>query len=281
MDRSMSKVMIAAVAAVVLSACGRGGEAVAPAVAAAPSIGVAAPVAPQTSEPTDVERFLLSQGVKIPTAFDSASGFKAIVADNGAERKLMYVSPDGQSLFIGQVYDLSGNNVTDADMARASIGPATAGVAAVPADQRDMLWRTAGTLDYVEEGTGKKIVYAVVDPMCPYCHQLYRQTREAVAAGQVTVRWLPVAILADRSKGLGAALYGASDRKQGLAQLMAGELEPVRVEMPAAQSMARNLLLLRDSGHTGVPFVIHEDADGVRLEDDPLADANFERIFKG
>ncbi len=277
MDSSMKRVLIAAIA-LALAACGRGE---APPSASATT---AAPVpAAGSATPTAVESFLMTQGVKIPVAFDSVSGFKAIVADNGAERKLMYVSPDGQSLFVGTVYDVTGNNVTSSDMNRAAIRPSPAGfsVDSVTPEQRTALWERAGKLDFIEEGGGDKTVYAIIDPTCPYCHQLYRQTREAVAAGKIRIRWLPVAILSDDSKGLGAAVYAAKDRKDGLADLMTGQLSAATVTRPTAQILAHNLLLLRDTGHTGVPFVLYEGPDGVVLEDDPLEDSIFARIFQG
>ena len=279
MDRSMMRVCAMAAMVASVAACGRGEP---PAAASpAPDVVAVATVAP--GEPTAVEVFLMKQGVKIPVAFDSASGFKAIVADNGAERKLMYVSPDGQSLFVGTVYDVTGNNITSSDMNRAAIRPSPAGqsVASATPAQRTALWERASKLDFIEEGRGGRTVYAIIDPTCPFCHQLYSQTREAVAAGKIRIRWLPVAILSDDSKGLGAAVYASKDRQEGLADLMAGQLSVATVSAPTAKILARNLILLRDTGYTGVPFVLYEDESGVVLEDDPLEDGNFAQIFQG
>lgn len=54
------------------------------------------------SKPTPVEQHLMSKGVKIAQTFPSASGLKAIVADNGKEKRLFYVTPDGKSLLVGR-----------------------------------------------------------------------------------------------------------------------------------------------------------------------------------
>lgn len=230
-------------------------------------------------QPTEAERYLLGQGVKIPTAFQSPSGLKAIVADNGRERKLMYVTPDGKHLILGMVYDTAGNNLTSDDMNRSAVRPSEASSPSLSPTDKIALWDAAGTLDYIEEGQGERIVYAVFDPTCPYCHTLYQDTRKFAAAGNARIRWIPVAILSESSKGLAAALYGMRDRAAGMTSLMDGSVSPIKVEKPAALSLAKNLLFLRDTGHTGVPLVLFRGDEGVQVVAEVPSEAQYAQMF--
>ncbi|MEJ7746246.1 MAG: thiol:disulfide interchange protein DsbG [Luteimonas sp.] len=265
-----------------LAACGRE-EAKAPEAASTEKVATAPPtiVSAAGQAPTEAERYLLGQGVKIPMAFQSASGLKAIVADNGSERKLMYVTPDGKHLILGMVYDTAGNNLTNDDMNRSSVRPSEAAAPSLSATDKIELWDAAGKLDYIEEGRGDRVVYAVFDPTCPYCHTLYQETRKFAAEGNARIRWIPVAILSESSKGLAAALYGTRDRAAGMTALMDGSASPIKVEKPAALALAKNLLFLRDTGHTGVPLVLYRGAEGVQMVAEVPSEAQYAQMFGG
>lgn len=284
MGSQMMRVGALVALALGLAACGKpvaptADSPVKDAMRAAAGEPVIASTAGQT--PTEAERYLLGNGVKIPMAFQSASGLKAIVADNGSERKLMYVTPDGKHLILGMVYDTAGNNLTNDDMNRSAVRPSEAAAPAMSATDKIALWDAAGKLDYIEEGRGDRIVYAVFDPTCPYCHTLYQETRKFAAAGNARIRWIPVAILSESSKGLAAALYGSRDRTAGMADLMAGSVTPIKVEKPAALALAKNLLFLRDTGHTGVPLVLYRGAEGVQMVAEVPSEAQYAQMFGG
>ncbi|WP_357432374.1 hypothetical protein, partial [Micromonospora sp. NPDC049679] len=71
-----------------------------------------------------MESYLMSKGNMIVHAFPAASGMKGIVVDNGAEKRLFYVTPDGKSLLAGVMFDTQGANLTSVDLARtASVEP--------------------------------------------------------------------------------------------------------------------------------------------------------------
>ena len=279
MDRQVMRVGALAALVLGLAACGRGEEAPREVQAAATPVATAAATSTEGQAPTEAERFLLSQGVKIPMAFQSASGMKAIVADNGSERKLMYVAPDGKHLILGMVYDTAGNNLTNDDMNRSAIRPSEGTAPALSATAKVALWDAAGKLDYIEEGKGDRIVYAVFDPTCPYCHTLYQETRKFAEAGHARIRWIPVAILSESSKGLAAALYDMKDRAAGMGPLMGGSLTPIRVEKPAALALAKNLLFLRDTGHTGVPLVLFRSDEGVQVINQVPSEVEYTKMF--
>jgi thiol:disulfide interchange protein DsbG len=267
-----------------LAACGGKSDApVAQAAAGVPAVTVAAstPAAPAMANadgPTQAEQYLMKQGVKISQAFVSRSSLKAIVADNGAERRLFYVTPDGQSLISGMVFDLNGQNITSEDMARFNVKD-VGGNQVLSDMQLEDLWKRAGELQYIAEGEGRP-VYVVFDPNCPYCHQLWRSLREVAASGKVQVRWVPVAILSESSKNLAAALYQTKSPLASLTELGLGSLgaAPV-IEKASADALARNLLLLRDTGYTGVPTLLWKEGDKIKVRMEVPDAQQFASIF--
>ncbi|MFM0265572.1 thiol:disulfide interchange protein DsbG [Paraburkholderia sediminicola] len=205
------------------------------------------------------EAHLVASGARILQTFESSSGLKAVVAESGQDRRLFYVSPDGKSLIVGTVFDASGTNITSADMARAGLATDVPAPTALPGAIRELpaaLWDRAGKLNWLEEGTGDNVMYVVFDPNCPYCRQLWSSLRPAVQSGKVRVRWLPVAILAESSKGLAAALYASKAPAQTMQQLVNHMLTPVKPSREATLSTSYNLLLLRDVGFTSVPTIL-------------------------
>lgn len=217
--------------------------------------GVSAGSVAAKDKDTLVEQHLVSKGVKIVQSFASASGLRAIIADNGAEKRLFYITPDGKSLIVGMVFDAEGNNFTSADMKKA--GVSDVGGAKVMGDtQLQALWGRVEKRRWVQDGKSGKVVYVLFDPNCPYCHRLWASLRAGVQAGKIQVRWLPVAILKDTSKGLGAAIYSAVNPSEAMAKLVNHQLTPIPVTDQNNRDIALNLLLLKDTGYTGVPALL-------------------------
>lgn len=204
---------------------------------------------------TPVEQHLVSKGVKIVQSFTSASGLRAIVADSGAEKRLFYITPDGKNLIAGMIFDAEGNNVTSADMNKAGVSD-VGGPKVMGDTQLQALWDRVEKRRWVQDGKSGKVVYVLFDPNCPYCHRLWTSLRAGVQAGKIQVRWLPVAILKDTSKGLGAAIYSAANPSEALAKLVNHQLQPISVNDQNNRDIALNLLLLRDTGYTGVPSLM-------------------------
>lgn len=220
--------------------------------------------APPEAPATPAEQHLVASGSVITHRFVSASGLTAIVADNGKEQRLFYLTPDGRSLILGVLFDAKGRNLTQLDMAKAQ----PASTAAVPsAGQDKSAIDLQGVLDraskaaWIADGTKGKIIYAIFDPNCMYCHRLHGNLRSLIAEGKVQVRWIPVSILTDSGDGAIAAIFGAKDRAAALTSAFDHMLAPAAVSQPVKLAVARNVLLLRDTGYAGVPVLLY-DADG-------------------
>lgn len=207
---------------------------------------------------TPVEQHLISTGVKIIQSFSSASGLRAIVADSGTEKRLFYVTPDGKGLIVGMVFDADGNNMTNTDMKKAGVSDSgNTGEAKVMGDaQLQALWDRVEKRRWVQEGKSGKLIYVFFDANCPYCHRLWQALHAGVQAGKVQVRWLPVALLQETSKGLGAAIYASNNPIDVMGKMVNHQLQPIRVSDRDNRDMALNLLLLKDTGYTGVPALM-------------------------
>lgn len=229
---------------------------------AAALAGVSVGAMAEQGKITPVEQHLVSNGVKILQSFTSASGLRAIVADSGTEKRMFYITPDGKNLIAGMVFDADGNNMTNADMKKAGLQDA-GGAKVMTQAQLQALWTRAGKLRWVQEGKSGQIVYVFFDANCPYCHRLWSTLRSWVREGKAQVRWLPVAILKDTSKGLGAAIYSASNPGDAMDKMTNRLLLPARVSERDNRDMALNLLLLRDTGYTGVPAMMFKRGDKV------------------
>lgn len=231
-------------------------------VLAAVLAGISAGAIAEQNKITPVEQHLVSNGVKILQSFISASGLRAIVADSGTEKRMFYVTPDGKNLIAGMVFDADGNNITNADMEKAGIQVAGSAKVMTQA-QLQALWARAEKLRWVQEGKSGKIVYVFFDANCPYCHRLWSTLRNWVQSGKAQVRWLPVAILKDTSKGLGAAIYSSSNPGDAMDKMVNRQLQPIHANDRDSRNMAQNLLLLRDTGYTGVPAMMFKRGDKV------------------
>lgn len=224
--------------------------------------------AAETSEVTPVETYLISKGNTISQAFPAASGMKGIVVDNGAEKRLFYVTPDGKSLLAGVMFDTQGANLTSVDLARtASVEPAPQSTQSP--DSLALTWKQAEQLKWLAEGDAERVMYAFFDPNCAYCHELWGMLRAPVAAGDIQVRWIPISILRASSNELNAAIYqqAATDGVLiPMAEMAKRQLQPATVTEEIRQSLADNLALFRQAGFRRTPMILYRDRDKGRVK---------------
>lgn len=236
--------------------------------AAAPPPGVGA-----------AETHLLQSGAKIVARWPAAGGLTALVAESGSTRRLFYVTPDGEGLIVGLVFDAQGHNTTTADVAKAGLNQSADAVSKTPAPAE--AWRAVQALTPIIQGRSERVIYAFIDPQCPYCHRFIRQIGPMVEQGQVQIRWLPVGILTDESKGLARALYHG-DADTAFAELMSGALQSTPPDHEDDLRVARNVLALRQTGKSVVPLFVYRDRDGnVIMQQGLPSDAEMAKMLGG
>ncbi len=142
---------------------------------------------------------------------------------------------------------------------------------------------------WVEEGQGPRVVYVFFDPNCPYCHQVYVDTRDYVKRGEVRLRWVPVGVLTTTSFGKAAAILDAKDPLQAFHQnedhYQSGDGgavdEALEASEKADKALAANARLLRFSGFDAVPSLLFRAKGGeaVLVQGAPPA-AKLKRILE-
>lgn len=213
---------------------------------------------------TPVEAHLEANGVKILKRFDGPSGMTGIVAEaTGGQRRVMYITADGQTLVHGTLFDARGGNLTERH-AREVSQQLPAVRTGMDAAKRQAMLRTLRGLRGIEQGRADapRTIYAIIDPQCPHCHSLGDQLQPAIDAGRVRVVWLPAAVLSRESEAQAGAMYQLPAGR-AVSDWLSDKLPTTGpVSDDVREHLARNVLALRDTGHGAVPFVVSPTRDG-------------------
>ena len=133
------------------------------------------------------------------------------------------------------------------------------------------VWDLLGHATAIEEGrAGAALVYVFVDPHCHYCHRQWDVLRKKVSAGELRVRWVPVAVL-ERSRadpGVAGGLL-ADPRPETLAAWMREQrvrrVQPSESE-PAKKALAANMALFEALKVPSVPAILYKDKAGALVK---------------
>ncbi|HED19839.1 MAG TPA: thioredoxin [Gammaproteobacteria bacterium] len=124
---------------------------------------------------------------------------------------------------------------------------------------------------WVQEGKGPHVVYIFFDPDCPYCHQIYVDTRDWIKRDAMEFRWIPVGVLTVTSPGKAAAILAAKDPLKAFYQneehFARGEGgggidEALVMEDKTKKALDMNASLLRLSGFDAVPTLLFRADNG-------------------
>lgn len=74
------------------------------------------------------------------------------------------------------------------------------------------IWSGIAATNWIAQGEGERIVYAFIDPNCPYSRELFRKVQGGIDSGRTQFRWIPVGVLPkvteDSRRKAAAALRG-------------------------------------------------------------------------
>lgn len=128
----------------------------------------------------------------------------------------------------------------------------------------EAVWADLGQATAIEEGaSGAPLVYAFIDPYCPYCHQQWRLLRQPVADGALRVRWVPVVVLEASKRQLPQVLglLRPTDA-EGLARWMTRHIVESRTDVQVKLALVRNQALFGRLQVNKVPALLYRAADG-------------------
>lgn len=212
-------------------------------------------------------------------------GLRTLFVSSGPQFQVFYVTPDGERVIPGAMWDASGHNVTrdqvariDGTVATVEVAPGAKGVpvdaAASPAAQLAAVGE-ASTGVYGDPGAPK--LYMFIDPMCSFSVRAMQQLQPLVAAKRLQVAVIPVAILdhEDGGRSTTSALSMLSvPPGQMVPAWASGHLDgPAAPDAPA--KLAGNRTVSELVSLRGTPMLIWRMADGsVGRSDGMPADLN-------
>lgn len=213
-------------------------------------------------------------------------GLQGVYAVNGDIFRVFYLTPDGQALIGGVLWDQDGHNVT-----RDTVAPikgaiptvtltgtkpgATPPGQAVPPASATLSPELAKRVDQASVGLvgqdGRRRLTMVIDPLCPWSIRALAELQPSVARGDIQLALLPIAINDHENSGASTpaatALLSLPPRDMGAAWEKIIALHHVADDMPrtddAALHLQANMAVAHAVGVRGTPTLVWRDRAGV------------------
>ncbi|MBR9925616.1 MAG: thiol:disulfide interchange protein DsbG [Gammaproteobacteria bacterium] len=204
---------------------------------------------------------LTNQGITIHGQFEAPGGMRGFGASVQGQELAIYLTPDGQHTIIGTLMDDQGNDLSEAQIEEHVRVPLEA-----------QTWALLEESHWIQDGDANapRVIYTFTDANCPYCRQLWQQSRPWVEAGEVQLRHIMVGILAPNSPALAATILGADDPSAALhdhssGDSLAASAQPRDIE----EQVYANNQLFEELGLYATPtsaFQRETDSGSLRIE---------------
>ncbi len=241
-----------------------------------PAYAAAAP--PAGTAPSPIITYLEGKGLTVQARFSVPGGLRgyAGLTPNG-KHVVFYTTGDGSLALFGALIDTHGHDLSQVYQNTYVQRP-----------RNQQLYSHLAKAHWI--GVGAKhptrIIYAFVDPNCPFCRDFWQSAQAAYGHG-VQIRYLVVAILGDSSVKKAAAILGAKDPQAALDfnergfRHHSGAIRPMaHVPSSLRQRVARHNRLMRQFGLDGTPGLVWKDKHGqVRTSDGLPPDDELGTIF--
>lgn len=156
----------------------------------------------------------------VTDTFIAADGTTGVIV-KGPEGSFVGWMVDGvPALWVGAKFNAQGRNITQEEMiARGFATPVdklpteaapTAPTGAGQSAAQGLMQAVNQSAGFME-GTSGPTWTVYIDANCPFCDQLWRNLRNPIAAGQIRVRWVPVAVISATSSAKAATLLQSSE----------------------------------------------------------------------
>lgn len=204
-----------------------------------------------TGELPSVLKFAQGSGLTIYKKFAATGGLDGwVVKDSGTGKQVViYTTPDGNAMLAGIMLDKTGKNLT-ADYTAKHIPPPDY----TPAFD-DFSKATKIT---VGKSSAKAELTVAFDANCGFCKIVHRLLEPAVAAGEIKVNYVPVAILGQDSDQKAAGLLASKKLDADLNQVANGGQSPTSADPALLAKVQANTQLMRKHGFNGTPTVLYK-----------------------
>lgn len=197
---------------------------------------------------------LADQGVIIYESFQAPSGLEAFVGSVNGRPVALYLSTDKKHVLVGQLLDEQGNNLTEDELEQRVVGP-----------QNERAWSELEKADWVQDGKKDApiILYAFMDPNCPYCHRFREQAEPWVKSGKVQIRHIVVGILGQNSLEKAATINGSKNTTEAfLNNQHQFERNGISIDKKAVSAglaiTEKNNNFMQSLGLTGAPAIYYQ-----------------------
>lgn len=156
----------------------------------------------QDTIPDIVKRFSDRQNITNLKPVQAPGGMKSWVGQYQDMGVNLFLTPDGQHVISGYLYDDKGKNLSEGYFTEQIYIPLG----------REM-WQTLNKTKALKEGadTAPRKVFVFADPFCPYCKTFWSAAQPWVAAGKVQLNTLMVAFLNPKSGRNATAILNSPD----------------------------------------------------------------------
>lgn len=224
-----------------------------------------------STDPLSRERVTKLLDMASPGAYEidkilpaTTQGMTGVVIKAKNQRFIAWIPSTADSLIVGALFNAKGENQTIVALQANDVVPGDP-TAAPERAKRGELIDSVAQAEGITQGTGGPTVHAFVDLNCHFCAELHAQLSTLVSQGQLTVHWIPVAILDTSSADLAAAVMQAPPEQRS-ARLDAHHRARLTGTQPNERTktaLAANTELLRIvNGSPATPVLIFKGRDG-------------------
>jgi thiol:disulfide interchange protein DsbG len=228
----------------------------------------------QTDLSADLLLTIVGHGEPQVTELGTSHGMRGLFVRNGRQFQVFYVTPDGERMIPGVMWDASGKNITREQVAPLSgVTPTVTigrekftGGAGIGSQEK-----VASALEAAHSASFGTIgpeaaprIYVFIDPLCGYSVRALQQLQPFVAGGRVLVAIIPVSVLDYENDG--RSTKSALAMMSKAADQMATAWSRGDLNGPASQEaeelLRRNMAIAEAIGLRGTPTVIWRKKDG-------------------
>jgi thiol:disulfide interchange protein DsbG len=244
------------------------------------SVAHAAPFkAPHAASAPPVLKNLMKQGLNVDTHFSTPGEMTGYIGSLPDGKQVVFFIPeDGSVVIFGAMFDARGHNLSKAYLSNYQRGPLAA-----------QTYKNLEKAHWIAAGSKhpKRIVYAFIDPDCPYCWQLWKKAKKHYGQG-VQMRYIIVAILGKSSLHKAAAILAANDPHKALVKNESGfshhsgAIKPMK-DIPKAlrDRIIEHNSLMQHFGFNGTPAIVWKDGNGAVKTSNGLPPASLRKKIFG
>lgn len=189
-------------------------------------------------------------GLEVFKKFPAAGGMDGWVIQDKASGKhvIVYSSKDGEAMVAGMMLDKGGKNLSQVYSEEHIPSP----------DYSEAMD------DFVKDGASvvvgnpkaKAEILVVFDANCGYCKVMHKLVAPSVDAGELKVRYVPVAILGADSDTKGAGILAAKDPRESIEGAVSGRMA-TSTDKALLEKVKANTALMKKYGFSGTPVVLY------------------------